>query len=639
MSSPIRILLIEDSVEDAELLERALAQENLTASIRRICTLETFRTALLEEKWDLILSDYVLPGFTALDALKTLHQSTLDIPFLVVSGKIGEEVAVESLKAGAHDYLLKDRLGRLAVAIRRELKEGVLRQKRRAAENALRDSEQRYRRLVEASPEGMFIIAEEKIEYVNPAAVGLFAAASPVELVGKRAFDFIAPESQASFREQMLAALLGHEGSFFEHRIQKCDGTQVTVEAIGRSIPYHGVPAIQIICRDITLRKELDQRKEQVNRMDALARMAGGVAHDFNNLLTVIMGYSRLMRSSMENSNALAADLDKVIQSTERAFGLTRQLLALSRKQTLAPVPTTLNQVVLQSQSLLRELLGESITLEFSLAENPWTVRVDPSQMQQVILNLANHARESMPFGGRLRIQTTNKSISPDTQSQFVYLPPGEYTVLTLTDTGAGLPPETSSHIFEPFFKEQRPQKYGLSFGAIYGVIKQHGGHIACESEPSKGCSFSIHLPRYSTAPAGNSTTLPAPPPIPSKETILVVEDEDVLRELARTILQKHGYSVVTAANGHEALEVCQTMAAPIHLVFTDVVMPKMNGPELMKKLASLYPGLPVLFTSGYARGVVMEYGVGQDESTFLQKPYTTQQLIDRVRHSLSHVR
>ena len=633
MKTPLKILVVEDSRDDAELLLRALKQAGYEPSFALVQNAKGMRAELDRQPWDLIISDYVIPGFGGIAALKVLHESGQEIPFIIVSGKIGEDVAVEALHSGANDYLLKDRLTRLGPAIDRALKEASQKRKRSQAEQALRESEERYRRLVESCPDAMFITNENAIVFANPAAVSLLGVRTPIDLVGKSLLEFIEPNFRDLVEEHLRQALEGLDGPLLEEKMVRTDGTAVLVEAIARRINYHGEPAVQVLCRDISSRKHLESQLLNSQKMEAVARLAGGVANDFNNLLTVITGYSGLIRSGLPPEHPLQKDVQQVIQSTERAIGLTSQLLAISRKDVAAPETLNLNTVIEQMSPLIRRLMGESIETTAAASDDPCHIRADRGQLETLIINLAVHARDSMLHGGSLTLATENVKLARPLHNQ-VHLRAGDYVLLTITDTGLGLTEEYQEHLFEPFFGTTQPGKNtGLGLATVYAIVKQHGGQISCVSEVGKGSVFKIYFPasrlpvREAVPPARSGGGIGKSP------VILLAEDEEVLREFANLILRKHGFQVLTARDGIEALKVAEQHEGQLDLLFTDVVMPRMGGTELFKRFSEKHPNTPVIFTSGYPRTILFESGLEErDDYEFLQKPYTTQLLVEKIR-------
>lgn len=630
----LKLLLVEDSPDDAELLLMQLNKTGYEVAQERVSTLADFQTALQQHQWDLIISDYMLPPHTALDALKLLHQSEQSIPFIIVSGKIGEEVAVEALQAGAHDYLLKDRLTRLGPAIDRALKEAAQKRRRNEAEQALRESEERYRRLVETCPEAMFIAVNDTLSFVNPAAVRLLGAGSPVDLLGRPVWQMIDPGYKELFEEYYSQALRGLDGPPLEHKIRTVNDQVLVVETVARSIQYHGDRAVQMLSRDIGWRKQMEADLNNARKMEAVARLASGVANDFNNLLTVISGYGGLLRSALGPDHPLQKDVQHIISSTERAAALTAQLVALGRKELSAPSAVNLSGVIEQSLPLLKRVIGDQVECVASLQAQLYPVRADRGQIENVVLNLAVHARENMPKGGKFYIETSNVTLNRQhTIGQDIK--PGDYVVLKVSDTGQGFTDELKEHVFDPFYNAERTPANGLGLATVYAIIKQHEGHIWCNSELGKGSTFEIFLPRYKE----KSTPRPTPkPPRTEKrqaaEVVLVVEDEDILRDFASLVLRKSGFHVLTAKDGYEAMDLLRSIE--VNLVFSDVVMPNMGGGELARQALEIHPQLPFLFTSGYPNSILNESGLSADTADFLPKPYTARTLVDKIREVLA---
>lgn len=633
MKISLRVLVVEDSRDDAELLLRALRQAGYEPSHGLVQNAQAMRSMLNRQTWDLVISDYVLPGFGGPAALQIFKEANLDIPFIVVSGKIGEDVAVEALQSGAKDYLLKDRLTRLGPAIERALKEAAQERKRKQAETALRESEERYRRLVESCPEAMFIADETNIVFANPAAVALIGAKSPVEIINKPFLEFVDEAHRGLVAEHLRQSLEGVDGPLLEHRLLRLDGGRVLIETLARVIQYHGDPVVQLLCRDVSGRKQLEQQLLNSIKMDAVGRLAGGVANDFNNLLTVVTGYAGLIRSGLGADHPLQPDLQQVIQSTERAIGLTNQLLAISRKEVVAPESIDLNTIIQQIAPLIGRLMGPGVKTEMVLATPLASVRADRGQIETILINLAVHARDSMQEGSAFTLSTQNLEVTKQTQPH-AQLKPGQYVVLTVSDTGTGLTQEFQDHLFEPFFGGSNPGKNtGLGLATVYAIVKQHGGHIACSSEVGKGSKFVMHLPA-APAPARRA-------PLPMVEArsgavIMLVEDEEILREFGNLVLRKNGYQVLAARDGIEALSMAEQFNGKLDLLFTDVVMPRMGGAELSRRFSQRYAQTPVLFTSGYPRTILSDSGLQEEGVEFLQKPYSTQALLLKIREVMA---
>jgi PAS domain S-box-containing protein len=390
---------------------------------------------------------------------------------------------------------------------------------------------------------------------------------------------------------------------------------------------------------DITERKQLEEQFRQAQKMEAVGRLAGGVAHDFNNALTAIIGFSDVALGSLLHGDPLREIIDQVKKAGERASHLTRQLLTFSRKQVVVPVVLDLNAVLAEMQKMLGRLLGEDIDLAIVPGANLWHVTADAGQVEQVIMNLAVNARDAMPAGGRITIQTHNAELDREYSRTHPQVAPGDYVLLAVTDTGCGMDAATKARIFEPFFTTKGPERgTGLGLATVYGIIKQSGGHIDVSSEPGLGTSFKIYLPRERQVPR-SSRSMPGPNIMATgNETVLLAEDEDGVRALSRIILQKQGYKVLEARHGGEALFVGEQHAGPIDLLIADLVMPHMNGHQLAERLASTRPNMKVLFMSGYTDDAVVRHGVLEPGLPFLQKPFTPSGLAQKVREVLDHV-
>ncbi len=390
---------------------------------------------------------------------------------------------------------------------------------------------------------------------------------------------------------------------------------------------------------DITDRNQLEEQLRQAQKMEAVGRLAGGIAHDFNNLLMVIQGYADLMAERLSENDPLRRNAEQIQTASQRATSLTRQLLAFSRKQMLAPKVLNIQSVVVEMEKILRRLIGEDIQLETSSAADLGLVKADRSQIEQVILNLAVNARDAMPEGGRLTIETANVELDESYSHPPAVLAPGKYVMLAVTDNGCGMDAETQAHIFEPFFTTKEKGKgTGLGLATVYGIVKQSGGYVWVYSEPGRGTSFKVYLPRIDEEKSRqNRDAEPKMRAIPrGSETVLLVEDEKGVRELAREYLEMTGYSVIEAENGHTALELAAMHVGEIHLLMTDVVMPGISGRELAERVRSIRPGTKVLFMSGYADQAVVSHGILDTDSALLQKPFTMAALASKLREILS---
>ena len=449
--------------------------------------------------------------------------------------------------------------------------------------------------------------------------------------IGRNVFEFVPPEIAPQLRE-VLADVLATGRPIV--------GLELSVPPRGDIARRHGIASyypilgdasrptvIGVLVEDTTARKELELQLAQSQKMEAVGRLAGGVAHDFNNLLTVIKSYSTMLLGALEG-DARREDVKEIDAAADRAAALTRQLLAFSRRQMMQPRALRLNAVVTDIEKMLRRLIGEDVVLVTRLDPDLWLVHADPGQIEQVVVNLAVNARDAMPSGGRLTIETTN-----------VARDDGDYVVLAISDTGVGMTPEVRGHLFEPFFTTKEQGKgTGLGLSTVYGIVKQSGGDIDVQAEPGAGSRFSIALPRLSTEEGAREVADKPAPAVPrGNETILLVEDDAALRALTERILRGYGYTVLVASNGQRALAVIREHAGAIDLVTTDVVMPEMSGAALVEQLGAINPEICVLFMSGHADDEVIRRGVLDRRAAFLEKPFTPEQLALKVREVLDN--
>ncbi len=508
----------------------------------------------------------------------------------------------------------------------------------RAAQAGLQRSESNFRSLVTNSPYGILRCDPAgTILDVNPAFVQMLGYGSANELVNHSMGELHPNRSEwAALKDYFLSAR-DFTGLFAD--LWRKDHTTAVVRLSGRAIRDNedGSTNFEIFAEDVTERRELEQQLRQSQKMEAVGRLAGGVAHDFNNLLMVISGYCEFLLEKIGPDPALRGPAQEISKAAERATSLTRQLLAFSRKQMLTPKILDLNAVVTENIKMLTRMIGEDIDLVMIPGSGLGTVKADPGQIEQVIMNLAVNARDAMPQGGKLTIETSNASLNDAFARSRAGMRPGEYVKLSISDTGAGMDPETQSHIFEPFFTTKGTKGTGLGLSTVYGIVKQSGGYIWVQSELGKGTSFEVYLPRVTET--GEYTTTAASI-LPSKaphrvETVLLVEDEPNLRRMACQYLQMQGYKVLEAADGAAAVHICVAHNGSIDLLLTDVVMPGMNGRELAKRIVSLRPATKVLYMTGYAENAIVHNGTLDPGINLLQKPFNLQSLKLKVREVL----
>src|SRR6266508_144370 len=639
MTAPLRVLLLEDRDSDAALATRELKRGELECETRCVKTEDEFRRELGAFAPDIVLADYSIPGFGGIAALEILQSTAPLTPLIVVTGSLDEETAAECIKAGAADYVLKTHLARLGPAVRGALAMSRSREEKTAAEAALRSSEQRFRALVEHSWDAIALFtAEGTILYGSPATSRILGY-DLTEFVGRNALDLIHPDDREAVVARLTEAMMHPRVRVdVSARVLHKDGSWRYLEGIFTNLlDDPSVGAIVNNYRDVTERRSLQEQVIQAQKMEAVGRLAGGVAHDFNNILTAIGGYTDLLRADLAPDDPRRQDVDEIHRAAARAAALTQQLLAFSRRQVMQPKVLDLNALVLDIEKLLRRLIGEDILLASVLDRQLGHVRADPGQLQQVILNLAVNARDAMPGGGRLTIETRNVDLHEQYADEHRAVIPGRYVLLAVRDTGAGMDAETQAHLFEPFFTTKGLGKgTGLGLATVYGIVKQSGGHIWVDSELGHGTTFKIYLPRVDEPAEPLEEPSSAPPArLRGTERILLVEDEAAVRAVTRQLLQRNGYDVIEAPEGTAALALLQAGAVTVDLLLTDVVMPGMGGRELAQRVVPRYPGLRVLFMSGYTDDAVVRHSILEDGVNYLQKPFHPEALLRKVREVL----
>lgn len=515
----LRVLFVEDSPDDVELIRRELMRHGFQVEPRVAESRTEFLTAIKEGTWDVVLSDHSMKGFSSTDALHLLRDHDSDIPFIIVSGTIGEDSAVEAMRAGAHDYVLKHNLRRLGPAVERELREAANRRMQRSTQAALQASEQRLR---------------------------------------------------------------------------------------------------------------------HAQRMEAVGRLAGGIAHDFNNLLTVILGFSEFLIEQLPENEPTHRDAAEIRMAAQRATRLTKQLLAFSRQQVLERRVIDLVQAVSEMQPMITRLIGEDVHFSFTHADPPQLVLMDPGQFEQIVMNLIINARDAMPSGGRLTVFLDRTRIDTVHAAE-LEIEPGPYVMLAVSDTGEGIDAETLEHIFEPFFTTKAPGSgTGLGLSTVFGIVHQCGGGIEVNSVVKQGTTFRVYFPLSGASEADHE---PVPATAATTErvsTILLAEDEQGVRAFLEMALARAGHRVIATTSGTEALAIGTRSPDPIDLLITDVVMPGMSGPEVADKLRQQHPGMRSLFLSGYSSHAALPDRVTADPGAFLQKPFTIDALLSKVRERLA---
>lgn len=510
---------------------------------------------------------------------------------------------------------------------------------------SLNQSEERYRDYFENAKDAIYVHdLNGRYIMVNKAGEELIGY-SRDEIMKMRISDVVPRTYLDQIHARLKEKLTDHSLTIYEVEAIRKDGSRVPIEVSSRLIYENGVPAaVQGSARDITERKRAEEalrasqlQLQQSQKLEAIGQLAGGVAHDFNNLLTAILGYTDLSLRRIGLESPIRRNLEETKKAAERAASLVRQLLAFSRKQILEPKVLDLNHVVEDMHKMLTRLIGENIRLATRLETELGSVKADPCQVEQIILNLVVNARDAMPRGGKVTIETANVSIDKQTALKHVSVKPGDYVMLTVSDTGSGMDQETQARIFEPFFTTKEVGKgTGLGLSTVYGIVKQSGGNIWVYSEAGMGTVFKVYLPRIDAVSGTIEKLAPETTTLRGSGTVLLVEDEDIVRGLTRKILMQAGYNVLDAKGGEEAIRLCRTHVGPIDLLLTDVVMPEISGKEVADRLKELRPQIRVLFMSGYTDEAIVEHGVLDANVEFIQKPFTWVRLTKKVRDVLN---
>ena len=765
-SRSLRILIAEDNRSDLELTIRELEKSGLDVEIDSVSTREAFAEKVRSHTVDMVLSDYRMPGWTGMDAFSEIVKSGQDIPLILVTGTLGDLKAVECIQIGMADYVLKQQLARLPMAILRAQEGKLLRDAQKETAAALREGEARFRLLVENAPDaivvldlesGMFSDCNENAlrlfrltreelmrcgpgelsppfqpdgrhsalaarEWADratgatpyfgwthrnsqgeeiPCEVHVVRLPSPahklirgsiLNITERKHAEEALQESEARYRSLVnnatygiywvtlegdlldanpaLVQMLGYESiaqllelestlllycdpaardavanRYSEHdrgdttvEWKRKNGKIISVRLIGRRSRdvRRNTDCVEVIVEDVTERIALEKQLRRGQKCEAIGQLAGGIAHDFNNMIGAILGWAEIGLDETGADTRLHRHFEKIRHQAVRAAALTKQLLAFARRQILEPRNMDLNQNVTETLSLLEKVIGSNIEIKTNLAANLTLVRADPTQVDQAIMNLCINARDAMPGGGRLTIETGNSVFDEKYCAMHTFARPGHYTMLAVTDTGTGMDAATLDRIFEPFFTTKETGKgTGLGLATVYGIVSQHDGFLQVYSEVNVGTTFRIYLPITPTAEKALVDEEDTGPVRGGGETILIAEDHEGLRELARETLTNLGYDILLANDGEEAVRVFQANRDRIDLLLLDVVLPKMNGPEAYARMCAEKQDVPVIFATGYSPEMELLRSAQELGLTVLQKPYVPRELARRVRETL----
>jgi len=652
----LHVLLVEDSPDDADLVVMALARAGIDLEWRRVERESEFTAALATRAWDVILSDFAMPAFDGLRAFELARASSCDPPFIFVSGAIGEARAVEAMRAGARDYVMKGDLGRLAAAVRREVQAAENRRRTRAAESALARSEARQRLVFAATSTPLLCVdlsgiapliaaidtpsptsrewlaARDALAIVeaNPAALELFGGVDPVAITA--AVRGLLPHLLAALR--LAATARDRRHVEFECQVATRRGVREVI--VGTRVPSTDEwRDVVLSVFDVTERRTLEARLQTAERLEAIGRLAGGIAHDFNNLLTVVGASADLLRDGLASDDPRNEDVDVIVHTVARASALTKQLLAFSRRRPVEPVLLDLNATIRDTTALLRRVIKEDVELSLCLEPRLAPVLADPTHVEQLIMNLCTNARDAMPKGGTLRLATSGLEVAPAEVVEDPPVPAGAYVMLEVADTGAGMDEATRAKIFEPFFSSKAVGcGAGLGLATVDAVVSQSHGHVRVVSALGSGTTFRVYFPSQQGIPE-----VPSPPTftrrgLPGRATILLVEDEHLLRVALRRQLERAGFAVLDAGRAEDALRHLAAHEAPIDVLVTDVVLPGMNGRDLAREVVLRRPETRVLFISGYNEIIVSDQGRGSH--SLLEKPFSAAALMERIAEILA---
>jgi PAS domain S-box-containing protein len=623
----IRVLYVDDSRLDRELVRDALSHGETTYELTEAATAEEFEAALHAATFDVVLTDFNICGFEGLQVLARVRELFPDVPVILVTGTGSEEIAVEAMKNGAADYIIKSSrsITRLPASIEGAIRSRRLTDEKARAEEALRESEARFRHAVVKAPFPVMIHAED----------GEILAVSDVwfELTGYRPNDLTSTRKWAelAYGEYSAETLEGialtyqgtepiDEGQFAvrcadgSERIWMFRSTPVGTLANGRRCAIS-------MASDMTDYRAMESQLRQSQKLAAIGRLAGGVAHDFNNMLQVILGYGSIAIDSLDSSTVLSGWLTMIMEAANRSANLTRQLLAFVRTQPLEPKRVDPGEALTGMVKLLSRIVEEDVVLVCDVSSDIWSLEIDPAQLDSIVANLVINARDAIVGAGRIEVEATNRPMSS-----------GDYVAITVRDTGTGIVSEQLGRVFEPFFTtKERGTGNGLGLATVSDIVRNSGGSITVESESGMGTMFTVLLPRY-------KAPLPADSPVPHQKTapagsrrILLVEDDEAVLRITEQLLIELGYKVTATGDPFHALELVRQDIGTVDLVMTDVVMPGLDGPTLVQQVRSILPTVPVLFTSGYPAGIVNDHGVVDDDIHFLPKPFSREQLARKV--------
>ncbi|RJX25960.1 MAG: response regulator [Desulfurivibrio sp.] len=638
MNEPVRVLIVDDELLLRKTMEDILKQRGFAPLA--VATGQQALEELGRREYPVVLLDLRLEDMPGLEVLRQIRERWADTQCILLTGHASQDSAIEAVNLGAYSYVTKPcDMEQLLLTIRHAGEKWLM-------AGSLRRSEARYRRLHESMRDAFVVVdMEGRLLEWNKAYRSMLGY-TDAELLRMTYMD-LTPPAWWTMEKQIVEGQILPFGfsDVYEKEYRRRDGSIFPVELRTYLLQEQdGRPSgMWAIVRDISQRRKdeeerrrLEEQLRQAQKLEAIGRLAGGVAHDFNNLLSAILGYGELLLLDINKEHPFYEPLQQIYQAGMRARDLTRQLLAFSRKQLLAMQVVDINNVVKGFEKLLGRVIGEDVALQLQLLAQSLPVMADTSQLEQVLMNLAINARDAMPEGGTLSIETSRVILDEHYADQRFSVTPGNYVLIAVSDSGCGMDSDTMALIFEPFFTTKtRDKGTGLGLATSYGIIKQHGGYIWVYSEPGRGTTFKIYLPLASATADMRKSHGPEPSDLRGNETILLAEDDQQMRNLTRIILMRQGYTVLVAENGQAALALLDHYQGPLHLLLTDVVMPGMNGKELSDRISARRPGVKVLFMSGYSGNVIAHRGVLDEGVNFIAKPFSAQTVAVKIREVL----
>ena len=639
----LRVLILEDSPTDAELVKRELTKAGIRFTSKWVEKKDAFLKELEDFAPDIVLSDYTMPQFNGMEALRVVRELYPSIPLIVVTGSINEETAVECMKAGAADYVLKESLKRLGPAVEGVLEKRQMKEEKERAEEALIESERKYRGLFNDALDMIHIVDESgRIIDANPAELKTLGYTRQ-EYIGKPLIETVHPEYLAITRKNLEKVLGGEIIDKYETALVTKDGEKVDVEvAVVPQIEEGNIVAVRAIMRNITERikaeaekKELESQFRQVQKMEALGTLAGGIAHDFNNILSVIIGYADLAMLKLPEGSLEIKHLTQVRKGAGRARDLVQQILTFTRQSEQEQKPVYVDLMVKEAIKMLRASMPTTIEIRQDI-QTDLLIISDPTQIHQIMMNLCTNASHAMDEkGGRLEVILSKVNMDVVTARQFPDLAIGPYVKLTVTDTGNGMPPAVLERIFDPYFTTKpKGEGTGLGLSVVHGIVKSCGGAITVVSEPGEGTTFQVYLPHTEYRDAEEESAETEPPPT-GHERILFIDDEEDLVDIGQQMLGRLGYEVVTRTSSIEALELFRAKPDHFDLVLTDMTMPGLTGDSLAKELMKIRPDIPIILCTGFSEKITEQKAKDMGIRAYAMKPFVMRNMAKTIRKVL----